>query len=153
MIKYIFRILKIQKLTIFMYFFILSFKAYSEPFVILQYNQNNIAIEESDFSSHPFIMDKNYSLKHKVQKNETLSQIIENYYFGSGLDLNFLKLSIVKFNKHAFVRNNPNFLFADKTIHLPSVNEINQLFLGNSKNKNTKVTNSENKNEIFFFSN
>ena len=144
---------KILKFTILIYFSIFVFRAYSEPFVILQYNQNNITIEESDFSSHPFRMDKDYSLNHRVQKNETLSQIIENYYFGSGLDLNFLKLSIVKFNKHAFVRNNPNFLFADKTIHLPSVNEINQLFLGNSKDKNTKINNSENKNEIFFFSN
>ncbi len=125
----------------------------SEPFVVLQYNQNDFNNETNDFSSHPFRMDQNYSTKHKVQKNETLSHIIENYYYGSGLDVNFLRMSIVKFNKHAFVRSNPNFLYADKTIHLPSINEINSMFLGKKSNEVKSYERGETRNEIFFFSN
>ena len=49
---------------------------YSEPFVVLEY-RNNLNFEDSD---NPFISDKNFSLKHKVKKNETLTDIILKYY-------------------------------------------------------------------------
>ena len=71
-----------------------------------------------------------------------------------------LSLAIVHFNKKAFVRNNPNFLFSGKKLYLPSVNEIKNLIINqpegafyifpNIKNyigkshKNITINNSDN---------
>ena len=46
--------------------------------------------------------------------------------------MKFIELAIVAHNKHAFVKNNPNFLFADKTLNLPSLNQIQAMLLGNN---------------------
>ena len=43
--------------------------------------------------------------------------------------MKFVGLAIVAHNKHAFVKNNPNFLFADKTLKLPSLNQIQAMLL------------------------
>ena len=64
-----------------------------------------------------------------MQPDETLSHIIAAYYAG-GLDLSIVQMAIVKKNKSAFVRGNPNFLYADKLLHLPSLNEMKNLVLG-----------------------
>ena len=77
-----------------------------------------------DTSNHPFRMDPNYQQSHKVMPDETLGHILQAYYGGSGLNMKFVEMAIVQFNKHAFVRGNPNFLYADKTLHLPSVNRF-----------------------------
>ena len=42
----------------------------------------------------------------------------------SHLIIDILSLAIVHFNKKAFVRNNPNYLYSDKKLYLPSINEI-----------------------------
>ena len=61
-------------------------------------------------------------------------------------------MAIVTQNKHAFVKNNPNFLFADKTLKLPSLNQIQAMLLG----KNAPESVSEEKSgrdrsqEIYF---
>ena len=83
-------------------------------------------------STNPFLNDFNYSIKHNVKKNETLSDIILNYYGGNNLNKDLLSLSIVHYNKHAFVRKNPNYLFANKQLYLPSINEIKNLILKNN---------------------
>ena len=46
----------------------------SEPFVVLEYRNNNIELPEK--SNNPFLNNQNFSKKHKVRKNETLSDII-----------------------------------------------------------------------------
>ena len=46
-------------------------------------------------------------------------------------------MAIVKVNKHAFVRGNANYLYADKVLHLPSVNEIRDLVLGKAAGKSS----------------
>ena len=66
--------------------------------------------------------------------------------------MKFIELAIVAHNKHAFVKNNPNFLFADKTLKLPSLNQIQAMLLG----KNTPKSMQEPQNgrmrnqEIYF---
>ena len=45
-----------------------------------------------------------------------------------------LSLLVIK-NKHAFVRNNANFMFANKRLYLPSVNEIKNSIYKNVKKK------------------
>ena len=98
---------------------------FSEPFVVLEYRNNNIKLLEN--SNNPFLNNQNFSKKHKVKKNETLSEIIFTNYGVKYFNKDILSLSIVHFNKHAFVRKNPNFLFANKTIYLPSVIKKNLL--------------------------
>ena len=104
----------------------------SEPFVVLEYRNNKSKSFEN--SNNPFLDDQNFSKKHKVKKNETLSDIILKNYGVKHFNKDVLSLSIVHFNKHAFVRKNPNFLFANKTLHLPSVLEIKNLIIKTKPN-------------------
>ena len=82
---------------------------------------------------NPFVYDPDHTASHRVQPDETLSHIITAYYAGSGLDLSIVQMAIVKKNKSAFVRGNPNFLYADKLLHLPSLNEMKNLVLGSKR--------------------
>ena len=118
----------------------------SEPFVVLEYRNNNS--ESLIVSNNPFINNQNFSKKYKVKKNETLSDIILKNYGVKHFNKDVLSLSIVHFNKHAFVRKNPNFLFANKTIHLPSVLEIKNLII---KNKPNQREHPNDEKHIYFF--
>ena len=123
-----------------------------EPIVVLEYGQRGGSHEYADdTSNHPFRMDPNYQESHKVMPDETLGHIMQAYYGGSGLNMAFVEMAIVQFNKHAFVRGNPNFLYADKTLHLPSVSQIQALALGKKEKVQQGERNSERQNEIFFF--
>ncbi len=120
----------------------------AEPFVVLEYRgyyQNN-----NENSDNIFIKDANYHSKHTVLKNETLSDIMLKYYGTKSFNKNILSLGIVHFNKHAFVRNNPNFLFSGKKLYLPSINEIRNLIIKNKVNKNDEKQN-ETSSQIYFF--
>ena len=118
----------------------------SEPFVVLEYRNSNT--KSSEMSNNSFLNDENFSKKHKVKKNETLSDIILKNYGIKFFNLDILSLSIVHFNKHAFVRKNPNFLYADKTLYLPSVLEIKNLII--KAKPNTKVYSNDEKHIYFF---
>ena len=123
-----------------------------EPIVVLEYGQRGGSHEYADdTSNHPFRMDPNYQESHKVMPDETLGHIMQAYYGGSGLNMTFVEMAIVQFNKHAFVRGNPNFLYADKTLHLPSVNQIQALALGKKEKTQQGDSYGERQNEIFFF--
>ena len=118
----------------------------SEPFVVLEYRNDNT--KSIDTSNNQFLNDQNFSKKYKVKKNETLSDIILKNYGVKHFNVDILSLSIVHFNKHAFVRKNPNFLFADKTLHLPSVLEIKNLLI---KSKPNQKLYSKDEKHIYFF--
>ena len=118
----------------------------SEPFVVLEYRNNNS--KSFEVSKNPFINNQNFSKKYKVKKNETLSDIILKNYGVKHFNKDVLSLSIVHFNKHAFVRKNPNFLFANKTLHLPSVLEIKNLII-KTKSNHREYPNDE--KHIYFF--
>ena len=55
----------------------------SEPFVVLEYRNNDSKL--SEISNNPFLNDQNFSKKYKVKKNETLSDIILKNYGGQTL--------------------------------------------------------------------
>ena len=118
----------------------------SEPFVVLEYRNNNS--KSFQISNNPFLKNENFSKKYKVKKNETLSDIILKNYGVKHFNKDVLSLSIVHFNKHAFVRKNPNFLFANKTLYLPSVLEIKNLLL---KAKPSDKEYPKNEKHIYFF--
>ena len=121
-------------------------RVFGEPFVVLEYRNNNSKAFE--VSNNPFLKNENFSKKYKVKKNETLSDIILKNYGVKNFNKDVLSLSIVHFNKHAFVRKNPNFLFANKTIHLPSVLEIKNLIM--KTNPNYKKHPKDEKHIYFF---
>ena len=132
--------------------FILFFSkiSFSEPFVVLEYRGN---MDRGNLTSdNSFLKDLNYNAKHVVLKNETLSDIMLNYYGSKSFNNNILSLAIVHFNKKAFVRNNPNYLYSGKRLYLPSINEIKDLIIKRNKNKeNTEKSNSSITSQIYFF--
>ena len=143
-----------KKNLIFLLFtgFILSFAklSYSEPFVVLEYRGHTDRSNSN--SDNIFLQDLNYSSHHTVLKNETLSDIMLNYYGSKSFNNKILSLAIVYFNKKAFVRNNPNFLYSGKKLYLPSVNEIKNLIIKNEKRvKNKDKYNSSISSQIYFF--
>ena len=101
--------------------------------------------------NNKFIKDQNYSVFHKVKEGESLSGILDKYYGNTGLNMKIIEISVIEMNKHAFVRNNPHFLFANKEIKVPSLNEIMNLVKNMPNNKSKKNTNK--KNHIYFYGN
>ena len=122
----------------------------AEPIVILEYRGAEMVVD-GDGVLHPFRLDPDYSTHHKVMQNETLSHIIANYYGGSGMDKAFVQMAIVKRNRTAFVRANPNYLFAGKSLHLPSLNEIRAMLVRDTKSTKNPELKRDNREEIFFF--
>ena len=143
-----------KKIKILLFFILLiislSKLSFSEPFVVLEYRGNS---DRGNFSSdNLFLKDLNYNANHVVLKNETLSDIMLNYYGSSAFNNRILSLAIVHFNKKSFVRNNPNFLYSGKKLYLPSVNEIKNLII--KKDKNSEKINKNNSSitsHIYFF--
>ena len=144
--------MKKSKILFFFILFIISLSklSFSEPFVVLEYRGNS---DRGNFSSdNLFLKDLNYNTNHLVLKNETLSDIMLNYYGSNAFNNRILSLAIVHFNKTAFVRNNPNFLFSGKKLYLPSVNEIKNLIIKKDKNSENKdKNNSSITSQIYFF--
>ena len=129
----------------------LSFRSINaEPIVILEYRGGEMLMD-GDGVMHPFRLDPDYSTHHKVMQDETLSHIIANYYGGSGMDKSFVQMAIVKKNRTAFVRANPNYLYAGKSLHLPSLNEIRAMLVRKTKSTKNPETKRDNREEIFFF--
>ena len=124
--------------------------SFSEPFVVLEYRGHSA--KEQIETDNVFLNDLNHSSKHIVLKNETLSDIMLNYYGTKSFNNNILSLAIVHFNKNAFVRNNPNYLYSGKKLYLPSINEIRNLIIKkNKKIDNKKQYNSPSSSQIYFF--
>ena len=125
----------------------------NEPFVILEYN--NQSFNESGTKNinknNKFIKDHNYSVNHKVKDGESLSGILHKYYGNTGLNMKIIEISIIEINKHAFVRENPHFLYAGKILKIPSVSEIMNL-VRNTPDKKSNSKSSQ-RNHIYFYGN
>ena len=122
-----------------------------EPIVVLTYGDSRETGSTLDeYGTHPMRTDPNAHQMHQVAEAETLSHIMAEYYGGSGLNMKFVELAILQFNRKAFVRGNPNILFAGKLLHLPSVNQIKALVTG-QKSESQRSPSNRNQNEIFFF--
>jgi hypothetical protein len=122
-----------------------------EPIVVLTYGDSRDTGSTLDeYGAHPMRTDPDVHQMHQVAEAETLSHIMVEYYGGSGLNMKFVELAILQFNREAFVRGNPNFLFAGKLLHLPSVNQIKALVTG-QKSESQRSPGNRNQNEIFFF--
>ena len=120
----------------------------NEPFVVLDYNQGYGRAGKLN-KDNIFVKNQAYSVKHKIKNGESLSDILKKYYGNSGLNMRIIEVSLIEINKHAFVRKNPNYMFAGKTLVIPSINQIMNL-VKNSKNYNS--TQSSRREHIYFFS-
>ena len=144
--------IKLLKLILFCTSLMFSTTSFSQPIVILEYRGSNHQNLSEDVSNNIFMMDPDHTEKHTVPKGQSLSEIIDDYYSGSGLDKRFLKLAIVAANPRAFAQQNPNFMFAGATLHLPSLNQIQAMVLGIPINGNLKNYEKQADNRgIFFF--
>ena len=125
----------------------------NEPFVVLEYKGN--FFDQSDSKkinkNNKFIKDQNYSTSHTVKDGESLSEIINKFYGNTGLNMRIIQLSLTEINKHAFVRNNPNYLFAGKKLKIPSINEIMNLV--RNKPNQRKTSGNRGNNHIYFYGN
>ena len=124
----------------------------AEPIVVLTFGDNraDYGPTSDEHSSHPMRENPDEFKKHEVLEAETLGHIMSEYYGGSGLNMAFVQIAILQFNRSAFVRGNPNFLYAGKTLHLPSVNQIRAL-ITKEKLENRNASEHGKRNEIFFF--
>ena len=138
------------KIIILIFILIYPKLSISEPFVVLEYRGG---MNKGDvLSDNLFLKDLNYSTNHIVLKNETLSDIMLNYYGTKSFNNNMLSLAIVHFNAKAFVRQNPNYLYSAKKLYLPSVNEIKNLIIKKNKNPNNLSNEKDNiSSSIYFF--
>ena len=144
--------IKLFKLILFCNALMFSTTSFSQPIVILEYRGSNYQNLSENLSNNVFMMDPDHTEKHTVPKGQSLSEIIDDYYNGSGLDKRFLKLAIVAANPRAFAQQNPNFMFAGATLHLPSLNQIQAMVLGIPINENLKSYEKQADNRgIFFF--
>ena len=143
-----------KKLFIISVIIFLGFEIKSnEPFVVLEYNDQNLNEpgKKNINKNNKFIKDHNYSVNHKVKDGESLSNILHKYYGNTGLNMKIIEISIIEINKHAFVRENPHFLYAGKILKIPSVSEImNLVRTMPDKRSNTK---SSQRNHIYFYGN
>ena len=125
----------------------------NEPFVVLEYKGN--FFDQSDSKKYnknnKFIKDQNYSTSHTVKDGESLSEIINKFYGNTGLNMRIIQLSLTEINKHAFVRDNPNYLFAGKKLKIPSINEIMNLV--KNKPNQRKASSNRGNNHIYFYGN
>ena len=119
------------------------------PLVVLENDQLQTN-EKSKSSASKFAENADHSERHKVKKGDSLFKIINKYYADAGLDRNFLELAIVKANRGAFVRNNPNFLYAGRVLHLPSVNQIKSMVMHPYASGEARAHQPEPTGHIFF---
>ena len=136
-------------LTIFIGFEVKS----NEPFVILEYNGADFTNSNQNKinRNNKFLKNKNHTTMPKVKEGESLSGILHKYYGNSGLNMRIIEVSVIEINKHAFVRNNPHFLYAGKNLKIPSINEIMNL-VREKPSKGNNI-NMNQKSHIYFFGN
>ena len=124
-------------------------QAQTFPLVVLENDQRQTS-KKSKSAASEFADNPDHSGLHKVKKGDSLFKIMNKNYAGAGLDKKFLELAIVKANRGAFVRNNPNFLYAGRDLHLPSVNQIKSMVMSPYGAGAARAHQPESSGHIFF---
>ena len=122
---------------------------FAEPFVVYEYFENSSNNSKNQNSYE----NEDYSTYYRIKKNDSLSGILDKFYGSKNLNLNIVKSAVVLKNKHAFVRNNANFMFANKKLYLPSVNEIKDMIYKNVNNKRNISNEFSREQDIYYFGN
>lgn len=124
---------------------------FAEPFVVHEYSKTST--NNNDKNIQNFHENEDYSTHYKIKKNDSLSGILNKFYGSNNLNLNVIKSAVVLKNKHAFVRNNANFMFANKRLYLPSVNEIKNSIYKKVNKKNEVSNDFSREQDIYYFGN
>ena len=122
----------------------------AEPIVVLEYSGSSnqqVNTNLKDFNN------EDYSTYYQIKKNDSLSNIINKFYNNYGLNLKVVQSAVIFKNKHAFVRNNANFMFANKKLYLPSVNEIKDMIYKNVNKKRNISNEFSREQDIYYFGN
>ena len=77
---------------------------------------------------------------------EKEKEIVRFYRFNH---FQILQLAIVSLNDHAFRNRNINYMIAEETIHLPSINQISKLMKGIKFDLDEEI--SYKNNNIYYF--
>ena len=134
---------------LFLFNFFIGRILFAEPFVVYEYSETSTNNSQSQNSYE----NEDYSTYYRIKKNDSLSGILDKFYGSKNLNLNVIKSAVVLKNKHAFVRNNANFMFANKKLYLPSVNEIKDMIYKNV-NKKINISNEfSREQDIYYFGN
>jgi Tfp pilus assembly protein FimV len=75
---------------------------------------------------------------YKTRLGDTLSQIIERTVPNVPVRKKILQQAIVRANPHAFKRNNPNWMFADRKLKLPDAGDIHKVVFTDAAGKSSK---------------
>ena len=143
----------IKKIILFFIIYnIIIHNTYAEPIVVMEYSTDS-SKQDNDQNSSDFINNEDYSSNYRIKKNESLSNILDKFYGGKGLNIKIVQTAVVLKNKHAFVRNNPNFMYANKKLYLPSIKEIKNLVYKESSKSNNVESKDTNVKDIYFFGN
>ena len=79
--------------------------------------------------------------KYRIKKGDSLGDIAKRAYGDTNIKLGLVMELIVSNNPSAFFRNNSNFIYADKVISIPSVNDFrDMLFSGDTDSLLNKKT-------------
>ena len=122
---------------------------FAEPFVVYEYSETSSNNSKNQNSYE----NEDYSTYYRIKKNDSLSGILDKFYGSKNLNLNIVKSAVVLKNKHAFVRNNANFMFANKKLYLPSVNEIKDMIYKNVNKKRDVSNEFSREQDIYYFGN
>jgi len=122
---------------------------FAEPFVVYEYSENS----STNSNSQNFHENEDYSTYYKIKKNDSLSGILDKFYSSKNLNLNVVMSAVVLKNKHAFVRNNANFMFANRKLYLPSINEIKDLIYKNVDKSKDISSDFSREQDIYYFGN
>ena len=122
---------------------------FAEPFVVYEFSETS----SNNNKGQNFHENEDYSTYYRIKKNDSLSGILDKFYGSKNLNLNVIKSAVVLKNKHAFVRNNANFMFANKKLYLPSVNEIKDMIYKNVNKKRNFSNEFSREHDIYYFGN
>ena len=134
---------------LFLFNFFIGRILFAEPFVVYEYSETSTNNSQSQNSYE----NEDYSTYYRIKKNDSLSGILDKFYGSKNLNLNVIKSAVVLKNKHAFVRNNANFMFANKKLYLPSVNEIKDMIYKNVNKKRNFSNEFSREHDIYYFGN
>ena len=134
----------------FIIIFLISFlnKLNAEPMIVLEFNSSP-SFQKGD-EKNKFFLNESHFEKYLIRSGDTLASIQKKFYNGSGLNSHIVQLSIIILNPHAFVKNNPNFMYSNKELYLPGKKNIEDLLIGKIVKENNDLK-EETSEKIFFF--
>ena len=116
--------------------------------IVLEFNSSP-SFQKGD-EKNEFFLNENHFEKYLIRSGDTLASIQKKFYNGSGLNSHIVQLSIIILNPHAFVKNNPNFMYSKKELYLPGKKNIEDLLIGKIIKENNDLK-EETSEKIFFF--